>query len=60
MSFPILLQGEFQIITELTVKTVFLMFILHLPICFDTTTPTSQPSHHEVYSSLYHSKPNRA
>lgn len=39
MSFPILLQGEFQIITELTVKTVFLMFILHLPICFDNYYP---------------------
>lgn len=43
MSLSILIQGEFQIITELTVKIVFLMFILLLPICSDTITPTGKP-----------------
>lgn len=36
MSLPIFLQREFQIITELTVKTILLMLILYLSICFDT------------------------
>lgn len=43
---PLFLWGNFQITTELTAKTFLLMFILHLPIYFDTVTPTNQPSYH--------------